>query len=111
MINLYDGELVDMLPSQMATQTQQRCISYALKKGIRLIIDQNGSCDRQPARADPGYACGGDAYSLVQGRNGNRDQTAYHKENADVASDSRYSRSGGRAGRCRIRRRGSERVV
>ena len=40
MINLYDGELVDMLPSQMATQTQQRCISYALKKGIRLIIER-----------------------------------------------------------------------
>lgn len=40
MINLYDGELADMLPSQMATQTQQRCISYALKKGIQWIIER-----------------------------------------------------------------------
>ncbi|WP_285823972.1 phage tail protein [Schaedlerella arabinosiphila] len=40
MINLYDGELIDMLPSQMSTEIQQRCISYALKKGIRLVIER-----------------------------------------------------------------------
>ncbi len=40
MINLYDGELVDMLPSQMSTQIQQQCISYALKRGIQLIIER-----------------------------------------------------------------------
>lgn len=40
MINLYTGELLDMLPSQMATQVQQQCISYALKKGIQLVIEQ-----------------------------------------------------------------------
>lgn len=37
MIKLYEGELLDMLPSQMATQIQQQCISYALKKGIQLV--------------------------------------------------------------------------
>lgn len=40
MINLYDGELVDMLPGQMATELQQRCISYALKKGIQLVVER-----------------------------------------------------------------------
>lgn len=40
MINLYDGELADILPSQMASQIQQQCISYALKKGIQLVIER-----------------------------------------------------------------------
>lgn len=40
MIDLYNGELLDMLPSPMASQIQQICISYALKQGIRLIIDK-----------------------------------------------------------------------
>ncbi len=40
MINLYDGELVDMLPNQMSTQIQQQCVSYALKKGIQMIIER-----------------------------------------------------------------------
>ena len=40
MINLYDGELADILPSQMATEVQQQCISYALKKGIQLVVER-----------------------------------------------------------------------
>lgn len=40
MINLYEGELVDMLPSQMSTGIEQQCISYALKKGIQLVIER-----------------------------------------------------------------------
>lgn len=40
MIKLYEGELLDMLPSQMSTQIQHQCISYALKKGIRLVIER-----------------------------------------------------------------------
>lgn len=40
MIRLYEGELLDMLPSQMATQIQQQCISYALKKGIQLVTER-----------------------------------------------------------------------
>ncbi len=40
MIELYNGELADILPGQMAAQTQQQCISYALKKGIQLVIDR-----------------------------------------------------------------------
>ena len=108
MINLHDGELVDMLPSQMATQTQQRCISYALKKGIRLIIER-ANMTRTVAVIDSLPEQILDMLAVEM-------RTPYYreemeKENADVASDSRYSRSGGRAGRCRIRRRGSERVV
>lgn len=40
MIDLYHGELLDMLPAQMSREVQQICISYALKKGIQLIIDR-----------------------------------------------------------------------
>lgn len=40
MIKLYEGELVDMLPSQMATQLQQKCISYALKQGVRRVMER-----------------------------------------------------------------------
>lgn len=40
MIDLYNGELLNMLPSPMASQIQQICISYALKQGIRLILDK-----------------------------------------------------------------------
>ena len=40
MIDLYHGELLDMLPVQMARETEQICISYALKKGIQLILDR-----------------------------------------------------------------------
>lgn len=40
MIDLYSGELLNMLPSPMASQIQQICISYALKQGIRLILDK-----------------------------------------------------------------------
>lgn len=40
MINLYDGELADILPSQMSTQIQQQCISYALKKGVQMVIER-----------------------------------------------------------------------
>ncbi len=38
MIDFYNGELLNMLPSPMASQIQQICISYALKQGIRLIV-------------------------------------------------------------------------
>lgn len=40
MIDLYDGQLLDMLPSQMSREVQQVCLSYALRAGIRLIIDR-----------------------------------------------------------------------
>lgn len=40
MIKLYEGELIDMLPSQMATQIEQQCISYALKKGIQMVTER-----------------------------------------------------------------------
>lgn len=40
MIDLYHGELLDMLPVQMAREEEQICISYALKKGIQLILDR-----------------------------------------------------------------------
>lgn len=40
MIDLYNGELLHMLPSPMSSQIQQICISYALQQGIRLILDK-----------------------------------------------------------------------
>lgn len=40
MIDLYDGQLLDMLPSQMSKETEQICLSYALRAGVRLIIDR-----------------------------------------------------------------------
>lgn len=40
MIDLYNGELLNMLPSPMVSHIQQICISYALKQGIRLILDK-----------------------------------------------------------------------
>lgn len=40
MIDLYNGELLDMLPCQMSKEIQNICLSYALKQGIRLIIDK-----------------------------------------------------------------------
>lgn len=40
MIDLYNGELLDMLPSQMSKETEQICLSHALKAGIRLVMDR-----------------------------------------------------------------------
>lgn len=40
MISLYDGELLSLLPSQMAKDIRQICLSHALKKGIQLILDK-----------------------------------------------------------------------
>lgn len=40
MIDLYNGELLNMLPVQMAKDIHNICISCALKKGIQLIIDR-----------------------------------------------------------------------
>lgn len=41
MIDLYNGELLNMLPSQMSKEVHQIYLSYALKKGIQLIIDRS----------------------------------------------------------------------
>ena len=40
MIDLYSGELADMLPSQMSTEIEQQCLSYALQQGIRIVIER-----------------------------------------------------------------------
>lgn len=40
MIDLYNGELLDMLPSSMSTEIEQQCISYALKRGVQLIVER-----------------------------------------------------------------------
>lgn len=40
MTDLYDGQLLDMLPSQMSREVQQVCLSHALRAGVRLIIDR-----------------------------------------------------------------------
>lgn len=40
MIDLYNGQLLDMLPSQMSREVQQVCLSHALRAGVRLIIDR-----------------------------------------------------------------------
>lgn len=40
MIDLYNGELLDMLPCQMSKEIEHICLSHALKKGIQLIIDR-----------------------------------------------------------------------
>lgn len=40
MIDLYNGELLNMLPVQMAREAQQICISHALKKGVQLVLDR-----------------------------------------------------------------------
>ena len=40
MIDFKNGELLNMLPSPMASQIQQICISYALKQGVRLILNK-----------------------------------------------------------------------
>lgn len=40
MIDLYNGELLDMLPSQMSRETQQICLSHALRAGVRLVMDR-----------------------------------------------------------------------
>ncbi len=40
MIDLYNGELLDMLPSQMSKETHQICLSHALRAGIQLVMDR-----------------------------------------------------------------------
>ena len=40
MIDLYNGELLDMLPCQMSKEIEQICLSHALKKGIQLVMDR-----------------------------------------------------------------------
>lgn len=40
MIDLYNGELLDMLPCQMSKEVEQICLSHALKRGIQLIMDR-----------------------------------------------------------------------
>lgn len=40
MIDLYNGQLLDMLPSQMSREVQQICLSHALRAGVRMIMDR-----------------------------------------------------------------------
>lgn len=39
MINLSEGELLDMLPAQMKYDTDMQCLSYALKKGVDKLLE------------------------------------------------------------------------